>query len=281
MNIVDRGSGIPIVVVPGIQGRWEWMAPAVDALASRCRVITFSLADEPSAEWTARGGGFEAYVEQVAQALDACGLERAVVCGVSYGGLVAAAFARRYPERVAGLALVSAVPPSWRPDARALFFMRSPNLLLPLFLLSSLRLHREIAAAHGGWWRGVWPSIRQGARSLAHFPAPKRMARRARIVAETRVDGLASVHVPVLVMTGEAGLDLVVPTKLTAEYTRIWPHATAVTLGHTGHLGLVTRPAEFAETIVRFAEKAGLKACSHVLGDVRNYAGETPERRVG
>ena len=28
--------------------------------------------------------------------------------------------------------------------------MRSPRLLLPLFLLASLRLYREIAAAHDG-----------------------------------------------------------------------------------------------------------------------------------
>jgi pimeloyl-ACP methyl ester carboxylesterase len=260
-------------VIPGIQGRWEWIAPAIDALAARCRVITFSLADEPSAGWPARGTGFEAYVEQVAQALDACGLERAIICGVSYGGLVAAAFARRYPDRVAGLALVSALPPSWRPDARATFFMRSPNLLLPLFLLSSLRLHREIAAAHGGWWRGLWPSIRQGARSLAHFPAPARMAERARIAADAPVDGLASVHVPVLVVTGEAALDLVVPAALTAEYRRIWPHATAVTLERTGHLGLVTRPADFAGIIARFADEAGLKTGGYGRG--------TPGRRVG
>jgi pimeloyl-ACP methyl ester carboxylesterase len=241
------------------------MAPAVDALAQRCRVITFSLADEPSAEWPARDHGFDVYVEQVAQALDASGLARAVICGVSYGGLVAAAFAGRYPQRVAGLALVSAIPPSWRPDGRAKFFMRSPNLLLPLFLLGSLRLYPEIAAAYGGWLRGLWPSIRQGTRSLAHFPAPGRMARRAAIVAEARVDGLAAVHVPVLVMTGGPGLDRVVPSQLTAEYTRIWPHATAVTLERTGHLGLVTRADEFARAIASFAEKSE----------------RVPERRVG
>jgi pimeloyl-ACP methyl ester carboxylesterase len=255
MKIVDRGSGAPVVLVPGIQGRWEWMAPAVDALAQRCRVITFSLADEPSAEWPSRGAGFDAYVEQVAQALDACDLERAVVCGVSYGGLVAAAFARRYPQRVAGLALVSAIPPSWRPDARATFFMRSPRLLLPLFLLGSLRLYPEIAAAHESRWAGVRASIRQGIRSLVHFPAPERMARRASLAAEAEVDGLESVRVPVLVMTGQPGLDRVVPTQLTAEYTRIWPHATAVTLERTGHLGLVTRAEEFARAIVEFAER--------------------------
>jgi pimeloyl-ACP methyl ester carboxylesterase len=275
MRIVDRGSGTPVVLVPGIQGRWEWMSPAVDALARRCRVITFSLADEPSAEWPSRGSGFDAYVEQVAEALDASGLERAVVCGVSYGGLVAAAFARRYPQRIAALALVSAIPPSWRPDARARFFMRSPRLLLPLFLLGALRLYPEMAAAHDGWWSGVWAAIRQGARSLAHFPAPERMARRAAIAADAVVDGLESVHVPVLVMTGQPGLDRVVTTQMTAEYTRIWPHATAVTLERTGHLGLVTRADEFARLIANFGEacqrdSAGLKACSH----------ET-ERRVG
>ncbi len=77
MKIIDRGGGTPIVVVPGIQGRWEWMKPAIDALAQRCRVVTFSLADEPSC-----GGrfdeahGFDCYVEQVRDALDAAGIHR-------------------------------------------------------------------------------------------------------------------------------------------------------------------------------------------------------------
>jgi pimeloyl-ACP methyl ester carboxylesterase len=260
VKLVDRGHGVPVVIVPGIQGRWEWMAPAVDALARRCRVITFSLADEPSAHWPSRGSGFDTYVEQVGQALDAAGLTRAVICGVSYGGLVAAAFARRYPERVEGLALVSAIPPSWRPDARAEFFMRRPRLLLPLFLVGSLRLYPEIAAAHDVWWRGVWASMRQGARSLAHFPAPGRMASRARLAAEAMVDGLAAVQVPVLVVTGESRLDRVVPVQLTAEYARIWPHAEAVTLARTGHLGLVTRPDEFASLIAHFAARAAAGA---------------------
>jgi 3-oxoadipate enol-lactonase len=273
VKIVDRGSGVPVVLIPGIQGRWEWMAPAVEALAARCRVITFSLADEPSAQWPARGAGFDAYVEQVTQTLDARGLERAVVCGVSYGGLIAAAFAGRCPNRVASLALVSAIPPSWRPDARARFFMRRPRLLLPLFLLGSLRLYPEFAAASRGWWAALGPAMRQGARSLAHFPAPDRMARRAAIAGQADTSGLASVQVPVLVVTGTPGLDRVVPTQMTMEYTRIWPHATAVTLERTGHLGLVTRPDAFADVIVGFAESAGAGL------KTRNY--EQHGRRVG
>ena len=46
MAIIDVGAGRPIVLIPGIQGRWEWMQPAVAALAVRFRVITFSLLGE-------------------------------------------------------------------------------------------------------------------------------------------------------------------------------------------------------------------------------------------
>ena len=71
MRIVDIGRGSPIVMIPGIQGRWEWMKPAVDALAQRCRVITFSLADERTAGCSFdAANGFDCYVEQVRAAMD-------------------------------------------------------------------------------------------------------------------------------------------------------------------------------------------------------------------
>ena len=39
----DQGSGPPLIVVPGVQGRWEWLAPALGALQKRCRTISFTL----------------------------------------------------------------------------------------------------------------------------------------------------------------------------------------------------------------------------------------------
>ena len=133
---------------------------------------------------------------------------------------------RRYPERVAGLVLVSALPPSWRPDARARFFLRSPMLLLPLFLLSSLRLHREIAAAHGGWWRGVMAvDAGRGARSLTHFPAPAPDGRGAPASpAEAAVDGLAACTCRRSSSPARPALDRVVPT---AAHGRVHAHLAA------------------------------------------------------
>jgi pimeloyl-ACP methyl ester carboxylesterase len=263
MNIIDRGSGVPIVVIPGIQGRWEWMKPGIDAVADKARVITFSLADEPSsgANFVA-GAGFWNYVEQVREALDAAGVTSAAICGVSYGGLIAGAFAARHPERVSSLILASAIPPSWRPDARISFYLRSPWLLSPLFCLASIRLYREIAAAHDTWWSGATVACAAGINALRHIFHPGRMARRVHLFSSvfTPSEGggriqseWARVKVPTLLVTGEEALERVVPPRMTREYLSIWPNARVETLARTGHLGIITRPREFAALVSSFA----------------------------
>ncbi|HEX5070634.1 MAG TPA: alpha/beta hydrolase, partial [Vicinamibacterales bacterium] len=168
MNLIDQGRGAPVLLIPGIQGRWEWMKPTVQALAAQCRVLTFSLADEPSAGADLGATGFDGYVAQVRQALDQARLERAVICGMSYGGLIAAALAARHPERVSGLVLASALPPSWQLNDRARFYLRAPRLLAPFFCLASVRLYPEIAAASSGGWAGARVAARMGARAIRY-----------------------------------------------------------------------------------------------------------------
>jgi len=46
MRVFDRGSGPPVIVVPGLQGRWEWARPALHRLASTCRAISYSLSGD-------------------------------------------------------------------------------------------------------------------------------------------------------------------------------------------------------------------------------------------
>ena len=234
------------------------MTPAIDALAERCRVITFSLADEPSC-----GGrfdesrGFWCYVDQVREALDAAGVRDSAVCGVSYGGLIAAAFAARHPDRTSSLVLVSAPPPSWTPNARVRFYLRAPRLLTPLFLIASLRIYREIAAANDGTARAVAAAARHVWRCATHMFSPSRMARRVRLLASVDLrPEISRVTQPTLVITGESSLDRIVPVPATLDYATLLPHAVTATIPRTGHLGLVTRPEAFAGLVAAFAERA-------------------------
>jgi len=246
MNIIDKGDGTPVVVIPGIQGRWEWMKPAIEALAGSCRVITFSLADEPSS-----GGpldenrGFDDYVDQVRDALDAAGLHKATICGVSYGGLIAAAFAARHPDRTSSIVLVSALSPAWKPDVRVRFYLRAPRVLAPLFMLASVRMYREIAAASDGVAAGVVAAVRLAWRCSTPMFSPYRMARRVRLLEAfdfaAAFSSTTASQTPALIITGEPTLDRVVPVSITHEYLRWWPGAP------------MTRPIDFAELVVPFA----------------------------
>ena len=116
--MIDRSAApaAPVVLIPGIQGRWEWMSPGVDALAERHRVLTFSLGDAAGDDaW------FDRWVRLIDRRLDDAGLESATIAGVSFGGLIAIRYAARRPSRVraarAGVDAVAALPP--RPRGRS------------------------------------------------------------------------------------------------------------------------------------------------------------------
>ena len=168
---------------------------------------------------------------------------------------MATAFAARHPERVTSLVLVSALPPSWKLDKRASFYLRSPRLFAPLFCLSSLRLYREIAAARPGLWNGASAGLRHAANVATHPFNARRMAGRALMTTGLEWPDLTTVHVPTLLVTGEPSLDRVVPPALTLDYLRLWPHAQHVTLPRTGHLGIITRPREFADIVTSFLDQ--------------------------
>jgi pimeloyl-ACP methyl ester carboxylesterase len=257
--MVDLGRGEPIVIVPGLQGRWEWKRPAVEALARRNRVIAYSLCDERRSTFPCDPArGFENYVVQLGAVLERAGLERATLVGVSYGGLVAAEFAARFPERVSRLVLASALSLPWSPDARARFYLRAPRLLFPIFAVTApLRMMPEIRAALPGVGDRARLAVRSAWRFLRTPLSPSRMARRIRWVEDHAFANHDRIGAPILVITGEPELDRVVPVALTRRYLSEHPHARHVVLPRTGHVGVITRPELFADTIADFVAAAG------------------------
>jgi pimeloyl-ACP methyl ester carboxylesterase len=259
MTIIEKGSGAPIVLIPGIQGRWEYLRPAIEALARSFHVLTFPLCGERTC-----GLGFDPrlgldnYVAQIVATLDARRIDRATICGVSFGGLAALRFAAAHPERAAALVLVSTPGPRWHLRKRHQIYARMPWLFGPLFLAESpFRLRREIAAAlprPGDRFRFV----RQQLQTLVTAPLSlSRMGERARLISTIDlVDECRRVRTPTLVVTGEPDFDHVVPVRGGAQYARLIPGARSVTLERTGHLGLITRPREFARLVEEFVAAA-------------------------
>lgn len=265
MRIIDKGKGTPVVLVPGLQGRWEYLQSTVDALSRSQRVVTFSLCDEPSwGESTWGDINLDRLVKQIDDVLDSRGLEGAVICGVSFGGLVALRFAATRPQRTTALVLASAPGPGWHLKRTHRRYVRFPWVSAPLFLAGMpRRLRKEIATAIPNGLERL--TFIGGLLSLlVRAPlSPARMAARARLIdGVDNVGECAHIASPTLLITGEPELDHVVPADGTIQYARLIPGSVAVTLRRTGHLGCLTRPTAFADAIGDFLRRAGVTSRS-------------------
>ena len=261
-RIIQRGLGPPIVLVPGIQGRYEWQLPTVAALAALGHTITFSLCDEPTSEfaWN-EAAGFENYLTQLDEVVRVTGATRPVLIGISYGGLIAAEYAARHPGAIAGLVVASAPPPGWVLPARAQRYLMAPRLMAPAFWLGApRRLYPELRAAFPASRDLLHFVVDHGLR-IARAPASSaRMVRRLRWLAEARFSTGRPIPVPTLIVTGEAALERVVPPEETLRYLEWLPHARVATMPHTGHSGTVTRAGDFARLVADFIISRSLRA---------------------
>ena len=89
----------------------------------------------------------------------------------------------------------------------------------------------------------------EGARSATH------MAERARSISTLDLaDDCARIAAPTLVVTGEPGLDHVVPREGASAYIQTISGARGAVIERTGHLGVITRPDAFASLVRAFVE---------------------------
>jgi pimeloyl-ACP methyl ester carboxylesterase len=251
----DRGEGPPVIVIPGVQGRWEWMFPGLRALSGRCRAISYTLCgDFGSGTRFDRELGFDNFVRQLDGLFERTGLRKAAICGVSYGGFIALQYAALRPERVTSVIFISAPAPGWTPSERQARHIARPWLSTPVFLLAApFRVWPEIRMAFDSFAAAARFAVRHGLRVLAAPVVPASMAAKVRLLQAIDFQpACARVTAPTLVVTGEDGMDTVVPTESTRRYLELIPGARFERLERSGHIGLISRPERFAEIVSGF-----------------------------
>ena len=205
--------------VPGIQGRWEYIAPTVDALAGALsRADVFAGRAFADAHATSSSSEVD---RLVAACSTTRGIDRAIVCGISFGGLVATPFRRdasganrrARPGVGAGARLASAAA---SPVLRA--------LAVALWSAVPRRKRRSGCEPSSRPRCPIGPTA--GVRALAAADDPDgagvaaadgRARARAADCRTSSPTARASTA-PTLVVTGERPLDRVVPVDGTAAY---------------------------------------------------------------
>lgn len=111
LHYLEKGSGIPVVLIHGGLGDYREWNPQIERISSHYRVIAYSRRYNYPNNNAEIPPDHSAIVEarDLAALLDELKLERVHIVGYSYGALTALFFATEHPERV--LSLTLAEPP--------------------------------------------------------------------------------------------------------------------------------------------------------------------------
>jgi pimeloyl-ACP methyl ester carboxylesterase len=203
--------------------------------------------------------GFDNFIRQLDCVFERTGLERAALCGVSYGGFIALRYAAMRPDRVASLVLVSSPAPGWVPNERQQQYLSRPWRSAPAVVMTApFRLWPEIRAAYDTMRERLSFSVRHAARVIAAPTVPPQMAARVKI--QQAVDfapDCGRINVPTLIVSGQDELDQIVPAEVTRRYQQLIRGAQYVQIKRSGHIGLLTHPAQFADIVSGFINGNG------------------------
>jgi pimeloyl-ACP methyl ester carboxylesterase len=257
-NLEPRSvGGTAYYLVHGLAGGAENWCEVVPHLVDRYRVIAVDLPGHAASEAPPRGASMDDFAAVVAAVLDAEGVERAVVAGHSFGGLVALRLARTRPELVRGLLLVA---PAGIATARKVVdaLVLASTTVRPGRAAARLR-HRF---AERAWYRRAvfrpWfvadadalsPRATHGLLSAQARHTNTRVAGRAMVAGDPRRE-LGEIACPVLVLWGARDAQL--PLDDALEYTRRL-RARLRIVADCGHLVIVERPHAVVDGIEELA----------------------------
>jgi 3-oxoadipate enol-lactonase len=172
--------------------------------------------------------------------LDHLELEQASIAGHSMGGYVALAFAKKYPQRVSGLGLVSSQAVADAPEGKEKRYKTAQDVVDKGVgvVVEGMTTKFSTDAGVQAFARGVM----ERQKPSGVIGALKAMAER-----EDSTSILSSFDFPVVLIHGDA--DALVPLERAQEIKTILPASQLVTIQGTGHLPMVEVPKETAEAL--------------------------------
>jgi len=251
----DSGSGAPVVFLHGHgfdRRQWE---PQVRALERRHRVICYDLRGYGRSSPPEEGQAF-LHADDLRQLMDALGIRRAHLVGLSLGGFVVTDFIALHPDRALSATMAGGdlfdVPGPDEPWTAAALARRRDEIaaLKTAGIAGFKRRWLEDLIAHGGSGR---EALRRPLwRMIDEWPAWQPLHVEPRLLlgrsARRRLEGVRPA-MPVLVVRGDREkIDLAIQALL--------PQADVVVIPDCGHVSNLEQADAFTAALTRFLARA-------------------------
>jgi pimeloyl-ACP methyl ester carboxylesterase len=247
----EVGVGPVLLWIPGTGLRGRTWEQQIVAFGDRFRCLNVDL--RGSGESTGADSTFTVadLAADIAQLLDALGVERATVIGLSLGSAVAQELALLRPELVTGLVLVA----TWSSSSAEHHLRR--HFESRLYALENGPA--DVYAQFAFWMSSPWlfdhePELQTDVERRLRGHMSSSLAGtaghfRADLRHETR-DRLPAIDCPCLVVHGED--DLITLPWYNSTVAELIPRARLVTIPHAGHLSWLERPQELNIHLAEF-----------------------------
>ena len=253
--VLSEGDGPAVVLLhafPLDRGMW---AAQVAALSGRYRVHAIDSFGFGGCELPAGGWGVESMADALAGWLVAQHIPTpVVVCGLSMGGYVALAFARRHANHLRALVLADTRAEPDGPEARA---ARDASIVAVQAHGSSAQVEAMLPKVLGPTTHAERPGVVSDFRRTG-LSQDKQAVVAGLVALRDRPDarpGLAAIDVPTLVMVGDE--DTVTPRSAAEELAAGIRGAKLVVLPKSGHLSNLETPDAFNTAVLDFLDGLG------------------------
>jgi 3-oxoadipate enol-lactonase len=240
------GAATPIVFLHGVGSDKSVWRPQLEHFARERRAIAFDYPGYGESDPAPKGTTRDDYADAIISAMHELGVDRAHICGLSLGGVVAIAMHHADAKRCASLIIADSF--AVHPEGRAIYergVAASDNLRA----MAEARVDVLLA-------QPADPALRsEVVDTMARIdPAAYRIGAEAVWLADQR-DRAQEIDVPSLVLCGSE--DKITPAELSNELVDLIPDARMQIIAGAGHISNAERPDEFNRIVGEFIRSLG------------------------
>jgi pimeloyl-ACP methyl ester carboxylesterase len=252
VDYIEAGAGVPIIFIPGITEFKEAFGFQFRGLSDKYRIISYDVRRglKKSAEYT-----LDLLTSDLHKFMDALKITDAVICGHSFGALIAMQFAIEHPEATDALILISAFhsAPEVSQDRFLNWISSSAH---PLRRILSATFQIQVSKLFGGAGRRT-PGIQDAVAAVGKQSSRRLKTSRATIAQRLRIiqkadlrPVLPQIQAPTLVVVGSR--DRAFFLKSAQEIYEAIPNASLEVIEGGAHLCFLTHHDQFNALIDEF-----------------------------